>query len=109
MSTLKRQLMDERFLARLASAKYDMHSYLSFQWEEKFEEIMEIMQQHISNESNFYPPSCLADVFNSVAGAIYVDSGFDIDVVCNVYFKILQPHSGKRMNVFFIFTTKTSI
>ena len=82
-----------------------MHSYLKFHWEEEFKEIMKIMPKQISND----PPSFLADVFNSVADAVYIDSGFDIDVVCNVYFKILQPHSSKRINVFFIFSTLITI
>ena len=48
------------------------------------------------NEENIDAPKFLADIFESVAGAIYIDSGFDMNVVWNVYFKILEPYFSKN-------------
>ena len=36
-------------------------------------------------------PKALGDVFESVAGAIFLDSGFSFDAVWRVYFRMMQP------------------
>jgi len=36
-------------------------------------------------------PKALGDVFESVAGAIFLDSGFSFDAVWEVYYKMMQP------------------
>lgn len=40
-------------------------------------------------------PKALGDIFESVAGAIYLDSGMSLDVVWKVYYRIMKPQIGK--------------
>lgn len=40
-------------------------------------------------------PKALGDIFESVAGAIYLDSGMSLDVVWRVYHRMMKPHIGK--------------
>ena len=39
-------------------------------------------------------PKALGDVFESVAGAIYLDSGMSLDAVWRVYFRMMQTEIG---------------
>ena len=39
-------------------------------------------------------PKALGDVFESVAGAIWMDCGYSLDQVWKVYFKLLKPEIG---------------
>lgn len=45
-------------------------------------------------------PKALGDVFESVAGAIYLDSDLSLDTVWRVYFRMMRPEIG--MNFFFL-------
>ena len=40
-------------------------------------------------------PKALGDIFESVAGAIYLDSGMSLDTVWRVYYRMMKPHIGK--------------
>lgn len=40
-------------------------------------------------------PKALGDVFESVAGAIYLDSGMSLDTVWRVCFPMIKPAFGK--------------
>ena len=40
-------------------------------------------------------PKALGDVFESVAGAIYLDSGMSLDTVWRVYYAMMRPEIGK--------------
>lgn len=40
-------------------------------------------------------PKALGDIFESVAGAIYLDSGLSLDIVWAVYYRIMKPYIGK--------------
>ncbi len=44
-------------------------------------------------------PKALGDVFESVAGAIYLDSGMSLDAVWSVYFRIMKNEIGMNMNI----------
>jgi endoribonuclease Dicer len=39
-------------------------------------------------------PKALGDVFESIAGAVYLDSGFSLDAVWKVYFRMMKPEIG---------------
>lgn len=39
-------------------------------------------------------PKALGDVFESVAGAIYLDSGMSLDTVWCVYYRMMKPQIG---------------
>ena len=41
-------------------------------------------------------PKVLGDVLEAVAGAVYVDSGNDLETVWRVFFPLLKPSIGKR-------------
>jgi dsRNA-specific ribonuclease len=42
------------------------------------------------------PPKFLADIFESVAGAIYLDSNCSLNTVWNVYYKFFEPYLGRK-------------
>lgn len=41
-------------------------------------------------------PKALGDIFESLAGAIYLDSGMSLDTVWRVYYRIMKPQIGKN-------------
>ena len=45
-------------------------------------------------------PKVLGDLFESVAGAIYLDSGHSLTAVWKVYQPMVQPLFGKLFNFF---------
>jgi endoribonuclease Dicer len=53
-------------------------------------------EENDESMDDFEAPKYLADIFESVAGAIYIDSGFDLPVVWNVYYKILAPYFSNK-------------
>jgi len=42
-------------------------------------------------------PKALGDVFESVAGAIFLDSGMSLDAVWGVYHRIMKDEIGKHI------------
>jgi len=46
-------------------------------------------------------PKALGDIFESVAGAIYLDSGMSLDAVWTVYHRMMKPHIGQQLSYFF--------
>lgn len=40
-------------------------------------------------------PKALGDIFESVAGAIYLDSGMSLDSVWRVYYRMMKPYIGE--------------
>lgn len=55
------------------------------------------------DELEIEPPKFLADIFESVAGAIYLDSDCSLSTVWNVYYKYFEPYLGnyaKYVNLF---------
>ncbi len=40
-------------------------------------------------------PKALGDIFESVAGAIYLDSGMSLDTVWRVYYRLMKPQIGE--------------
>ncbi len=43
-------------------------------------------------------PKVLGDIVESVAGAIYLDSGLSLDIVWGVYYPIMKDQIGKEEN-----------
>jgi len=48
-----------------------------------------------NDEEDIEIPKALGDIFESVAGAIYLDSGMSLDTVWKVYYRMMKPHIGK--------------
>ncbi|CAH1790780.1 unnamed protein product [Owenia fusiformis] len=44
------------------------------------------------NSEDLEIPKALGDIFESVAGAIFLDSGMSLDKVWSVYYRIMKPH-----------------
>ena len=45
-------------------------------------------------------PKALGDIFESVSGAIYLDSGMSLDTVWAVYYPMMRPQIGKYYGLF---------
>ena len=43
-------------------------------------------------------PKFLADIVESVAGAIYLDSDCSLTAVSNAYYKLFKPYLGKKIH-----------
>ena len=50
-------------------------------------------------------PKALGDIFESVAGAIYLDSGMSLDTVWRVYYRLMKPQIGKTLLSYILETT----
>ena len=47
------------------------------------------------NEEGFEAPKVLGDIFESVAGAVFLDSGMDLATTWGVYYRMMRPYIGK--------------
>ena len=47
------------------------------------------------DDDDVEPPKFLADIFESVAGAIFLDSHFSLQAVWNAYYKFFEPYLGE--------------
>ena len=45
-------------------------------------------------EEGIKAPKVLGDIFESVAGAVFLDSGMDLTTVWGVYYRMMQPYIG---------------
>lgn len=45
-------------------------------------------------------PKALGDIFESVAGAIYLDSNMSLDTVWRVYYSMMKPEIGEYFSSF---------
>ena len=46
-------------------------------------------------EEGIEAPKVLGDIFESVAGAIFLDSGMDLTKIWGVYYRMMKPYIGK--------------
>ena len=46
------------------------------------------------DEEGIEAPKVLGDIFESVAGAVFMDSGMDFTKVWGVYYRMMQPYIG---------------
>lgn len=110
LTDLRSALVNNTFFASLA-VKYKFHKYLKYISDELFHVIDGFVKKFrfdsqdtitkgytllISEGESEYAedievPKALGDVFESVAGAIYLDSGMSLDHVWRVYFKMMKP------------------
>nr|XP_006824151.1 PREDICTED: LOW QUALITY PROTEIN: endoribonuclease Dicer-like [Saccoglossus kowalevskii] len=120
LTDLRSALVNNTIFASLA-VKYDYHKYFKAIAPELFHVIDNFVKfQHATEEtqgidsqlnSNFSDdedeeedgeeredievPKALGDVFESVAGAIYLDSNMSLDAVWRVYYTMMKPHIDK--------------
>lgn len=53
-------------------------------------------------------PKALGDVFESVAGAIFLDSNMSLDAVWSVYYRIMRNEIGKRQQYYKLYLNQSS-
>lgn len=125
LTDLRSALVNNTFFASLA-VKYGFHKYLKVLSSDLFKVISNFVNKFyqedehwISRNSSYLyveegesersedieVPKALGDIFESVAGAIFLDSGMSLDAVWNVYFAMMKPEIGKRY--FFTSNQKT--
>ena len=46
------------------------------------------------DEEGIEAPKVLGDIYESVAGAVFLDSGMDLTKVWGVYYRMMQPYIG---------------
>lgn len=94
LTELRRANVDTEKLARVA-IKYNLHDYLRYQihfCEEQVEEFREAtMEYPLHSPGRTDPPKVLADIVESLIGAIYIDSNFSMDTTWQVVKDLLQP------------------
>jgi len=44
-------------------------------------------------------PKVLADVFEALAGAIYIDSGYSLDKTWAVFYRLMQNELGRHLSL----------
>lgn len=57
-----------------------------------------ILEDEIEEAEDVEVPKALGDLFESVAGAIFLDSGMSLDAVWRVYKRIMGPEIEKFSN-----------
>ncbi|KAF8410767.1 hypothetical protein HHK36_003304 [Tetracentron sinense] len=85
---------NEKF-ARI-SVEHELYSYLRFS-NESFKEQIEVFKEHISSNhcnSLIKIPKFLADILESLIGAVFMDSNCSLDTVQEVFMKLLEPLIG---------------
>lgn len=108
MKEVKAALISNTVLSSLA-VRHGFHKYFRHLTPglskviDRFEKVHNVRGYSMSDEYylisdhsiNVEEPKVLADMFESVAGAIYLDSGMSLDTVWRVYKKMLQPEIEK--------------
>ncbi|CAI9730629.1 endoribonuclease Dicer-like [Octopus vulgaris] len=79
----------ERFVARQKEKEDEIDFDEEFQDEGEESPDEEVVEMEI--------PKALGDIFESVAGAIYLDSNRSLDVVWKVYYRIMKPQIEKYL------------
>jgi endoribonuclease Dicer len=112
LTDLRSALVNNSFFASIA-VKFNFHKYLKVLSPDLFRAIEHFVKRFeddkvmaikncfsILNDSEVFDleevevPKALGDIFESVAGAIFLDSGLSLDVVWNVFYKMLKPEIG---------------
>ena len=111
LTDLRSALVNNTFFASL-SVKYKFYKqlkYLSFElcrvvmaFVNKFKQNRDrnndlnlfIVEGESENPEDIEVPKALGDIFESVAGAIFLDSGMSLDAGWKVYYKMMKPEIG---------------
>ncbi|XP_054159214.1 endoribonuclease Dicer-like [Oppia nitens] len=109
LTDLRSALVNNTFFANIA-VKFNFHKYLkAFSLElyhsidvfvKKFETEKQdsiyhcfkaLTDEEVTDLEEVEIPKALGDIFESIAGAIYLDSGLSLDAVWKVFYKLLKP------------------
>lgn len=120
LTDLRSALVNNTFFAALA-VKYNFHKYLMMLSSELYRVIdgfvrkfnlyysrkedaegsdvnywnLFISENEAEHLEDIEVPKALGDIFESVAGAIYLDSGMSLDAVWKAYYPMMKPEIGK--------------
>lgn len=98
LTSLRSRNVDNEKFAR-ASVKHKFYDYLRMQTQPELERNVENFVKAIEDEpeseslhgGDFDPPKVLADILESIAGAVLIDSGHSVDKVWEVFMPLLEP------------------
>ncbi|KAM9804063.1 endoribonuclease Dicer [Neosynchiropus ocellatus] len=109
LTDLRSALVNNTIFASLA-VKYDYHKYFKAISPELFHVIDDFVQFQLEKnemqgmdselrrseedeekEEDIEVPKAMGDIFESLAGAIYMDSGMSLEIVWQVYFPMMRP------------------
>ncbi|XP_004240163.2 ribonuclease 3-like protein 3 [Solanum lycopersicum] len=94
LTRLRAANVDTEKLARVA-IRYDFHKYLRHKkplFKSQVEEFKDAMLEYPLHSTGLIdPPKVLADVVESLIGAIYIDCNFSMDITWQVVENLLQP------------------
>ncbi|XP_054153057.1 endoribonuclease Dicer-like [Oppia nitens] len=108
LTDLRSALVNNTFFASL-SVKYKFYKHLKMLSFDLFRVVMAFVDKFKNNDErnndfnlfiaegesenaeDIEVPKALGDIFESVAGAIYLDSGMSLDAVWKVYYKMMKP------------------
>ncbi|XP_071691870.1 ribonuclease 3-like protein 3 [Rutidosis leptorrhynchoides] len=94
LTRLRAANVDTEALARVA-LKYNLHKYLRHRkpvLDGQIQEFMEGIVEYPSHSSGMIdPPKVLADILESLIGAIFIDTNSSMDVTWEVVERLLQP------------------
>ncbi|KAH3846058.1 hypothetical protein DPMN_088351, partial [Dreissena polymorpha] len=115
LTDLRSALVNNNIFAALA-VKWDFHKYFKaispslfsviekfvLRQKEKEDEIDEdaddeLDEDHDKEHVELEVPKALGDIFESVAGAIYLDSGMSLEAVWRVFYRIMKPQIDKYL------------
>ena len=113
LTDLRSALVNNAFFAAIA-VKYKFHKFLknfsqdlfraintfeqnfsASQTESVIESFNKLTEEECTDIEEIEVPKALGDIFESVAGAIFLDNGLSLDGLWKVYFKLLKPEIGK--------------
>lgn len=105
LTDLRSALVNNNIFASLA-VKWNFHKYFKaispqlfhvieafVKWQSEHDDIVLDEELECSRgDEDIEIPKALGDIFESVAGAIYLDSGMSLDVVWTVYYRMMKRH-----------------
>ena len=114
ITLLRTALVNNTFYASIV-VKYNLHKYLRYSNQTLARSISKfvkkykcqlfkqldllinssINEQECTSIDEIDVPKALADIFESLVGAIYIDNGFDLDEVWRVIYKMIKVEVGK--------------
>ena len=117
LTNLRQSLVNNKFFGHL-SVKHNFSKYMCYQSQDVFKKLSEYCAIHsryspdigylnlnhdnsqlenecgVVDDVDMDPPKFLADLFEAVAGAIYLDSNCSLNAVWKCYYIMLEPYLG---------------
>ncbi|PIA32589.1 hypothetical protein AQUCO_04400051v1, partial [Aquilegia coerulea] len=99
LTRLRAANVDNEKLARVA-VKYELYRYLRHKAPDMGDQIQafskDILNYPIHSNGLIETPKFLADIIESIIGAVFIDSNYSLDIVWKVFKKLLEPIIGPK-------------